>query len=72
MLAANFVLAFGRGERGSSKLSTAPSFLNDLGLGGVDSLNPPIEGEYMRSPHDGNSKGLGETEIGARSYEFGE
>jgi hypothetical protein len=62
------------GDRGSTVRSATTGektwHENDRnGVGELNDLKPSIEGEYTRSPHPGKMSGLGETEMGARSYD---
>jgi hypothetical protein len=60
------------GERGSSKsVMIGDSWYARVrkGFGAAWSLKPSTEGEYTRSPHPGIVNGLGETEMGPRSYD---
>ncbi len=66
----------GSGERGSEKSGTVGDShwraANATCFGGSASLKPPRVGEYTLSPQLGSASGLGDTDIGARSYVFGE
>lgn len=72
----SLVWDFGGGDRGSSN----SAILGDsyrrrtrgACFGGSASLNPSKVGEYTLSPHAGSASGFGDTDIGARSYVFGE